>query len=270
LIGLAPSETSFGAMPRMMRRGASVAAALKHSKKKSGKKNPPNSSRSHKSNASHVRDDPLNDFLHNDPGDVEKTFGKRAALLQSIIASKNHDGKIVLGAPYNKDVIQQRRIDGLHHLVEARLERNSNYVSAFCLIVFFTVSIAVLVQQRDVATAYSVEGTVFNSVNGDLNMETMEITRSDEFYDWLEGLIGNVFSDPACGDGVCETPDEFPGFGRFGCIPDCGRYKKTTKVKVQLEDFFEYSKSQIGDFHPDSEKSSNWDMSGVPAITCTR
>ena len=72
---------------------------MKHSKKKSGKHHPPNSSRSHKSNASRVQDDPLNDFLHNDQRELEKTFGKRAALLQSIIVSKNHDGKVVLGAP---------------------------------------------------------------------------------------------------------------------------------------------------------------------------
>ena len=29
--------------------------------------------------------------------------------------------------------------------------------------------------------------------------------------------------DPACGDGLCESPFEFPSYGRFGCRADCGR-----------------------------------------------
>jgi len=103
----------------------------------------------------------------------------------------------------------------------------------------------------------------------------------------MDGFSG----DPTCGNGVCEYPDEYPGFGRFGCIPDCGRYNKTTLATVDLQDYFEYSKSVLGErffingtaecivtdlasgmcfgaqsgsrFHTDHGKASEWDMSQV-------
>lgn len=105
-------------------------------------------------------------------------------------------------------------------------------------------------------------------MKGDLEFEEFgvtrqELTRGDDFYGFVENIVGRTFSDPACGDGVCESPDEFPGFGRFGCIPDCGRYKKTTKATVKMEDFFQYSKSVASAFHPDNGKASEWDFSGI-------
>jgi hypothetical protein len=55
-------------------------------------------------------------------------------------------------------------------------------------------------------------------------------------------------------DGTCETPTEFPGFGRFGCIPDCGQYTKTTTLTINLQTFLQASKSD----------AIAWDLSGVP------
>lgn len=109
---------------------------------------------------------------------------------------------------------------------------------------------------------------MLEKLRGDLEFEEFgitrqELTRGDDFYDFVENIVSNTFSDPACGDGVCESPDEFPGFGRFGCIPDCGRYKKTTKATVKMEDFFEYSKSVLSAFHPDNGKMSEWDLSVI-------
>lgn len=35
-------------------------------------------------------------------------------------------------------------------------------------------------------------------------------------------LLFPLWNDPVCGDGVCSFPVEYPAFGRFGCIADCG------------------------------------------------
>lgn len=35
-------------------------------------------------------------------------------------------------------------------------------------------------------------------------------------------LLFPLWDDPVCGDGVCSFPVEFPAFGSFGCIADCG------------------------------------------------
>jgi len=39
---------------------------------------------------------------------------------------------------------------------------------------------------------------------------------------WLEATVSKVWTEPDCGDGVCEAPVEFPGYDRFGCKADCG------------------------------------------------
>jgi len=43
-----------------------------------------------------------------------------------------------------------------------------------------------------------------------------------------------VFTDPACGDGRCEAPWEFPAWGPFGCRADCGRNLNTTHMLVTV------------------------------------
>ena len=44
------------------------------------------------------------------------------------------------------------------------------------------------------------------------------------------------------GDGICSMPEEYAGFGRFGCIKDCGRFKNTTKIYINMQDFFDQVK----------------------------
>ena len=41
-------------------------------------------------------------------------------------------------------------------------------------------------------------------------------------WDWLQTLVAAVWADPQCGDGVCDAPQEMPGFGAHGCAADCG------------------------------------------------
>jgi hypothetical protein len=48
------------------------------------------------------------------------------------------------------------------------------------------------------------------------------------------------------GDGICSMPEEYPGFGRFGCIKDCGRFKNTTKIYISMQEFFDLVKAVDG------------------------
>lgn len=46
---------------------------------------------------------------------------------------------------------------------------------------------------------------------------------ANDVYDYINStFIQTVWADPVCGDGVCDRPIEFSGFGRFGCSIDCG------------------------------------------------
>jgi hypothetical protein len=52
------------------------------------------------------------------------------------------------------------------------------------------------------------------------------------------------------GDGICSMPEEYPGFGRFGCISDCGYFRNTTKIYISMQDFFDQVKTE-----------DSWDLS---------
>ena len=62
----------------------------------------------------------------------------------------------------------------------------------------------------------------------------------------LRTVTSVAFSDPVCGDGKCDTPDEYPGFGRFGCAKDCGQYKNTSSLVIHLEDIVQSSATELG------------------------
>jgi hypothetical protein len=68
--------------------------------------------------------------------------------------------------------------------------------------------------------------------------------------------------DPACGDGVCESPFEFSSYGRFGCRADCGRLTDTvenlTTIQVDITYNFNHPASSI----PSSELMSHatWNL----------
>jgi hypothetical protein len=54
-------------------------------------------------------------------------------------------------------------------------------------------------------------------------------------------------------DGRCDSPTEYPGFGRFGCIPDCGQYTKTTTLTIDFQSFLKSTKTD----------GLGWDLSNV-------
>ena len=66
---------------------------------------------------------------------------------------------------------------------------------------------------------------------------TGQLASGDDIYTWMtDTVISQTFSDPSCGDGVCDEPHEYAGFGRFGCIEDCGKYINTTSLTIRLRD----------------------------------
>jgi hypothetical protein len=61
---------------------------------------------------------------------------------------------------------------------------------------------------------------------------------AEDVYNYLnETFIQSVWADPVCGDGICDRPVEFEGFGRFGCSIDCGDMD-TVDVRFQFTTTF--------------------------------
>lgn len=51
-------------------------------------------------------------------------------------------------------------------------------------------------------------------------------------------VVRPAWTDPACGDGRCEAPWEFPAWGPFGCCPDCGQHPNTSRLLVSVSGDF--------------------------------
>lgn len=55
------------------------------------------------------------------------------------------------------------------------------------------------------------------------------------FYDWITATVKTIFTQKNCGDGTCDVPEEYPGFGPFGCISDCGVFQQRTPIRVNFK-----------------------------------
>ena len=139
-------------------------------------------------------------------------------------------------------------IDALLQMVDDKVSRASSYLRLFGTLFFFTAFVWLLYRSRDISTQYQVERSFLNLLQSTLPSQgSGGYTNSDggavgvlqaskDFYSLFSGLIvQTIFSDPICGDGVCDSPDEFPGFGRFGCSQDCGAYINTTTIQINLK-----------------------------------
>ena len=119
--------------------------------------------------------------------------------------------------------------------------------------------------QRDVTTTFEIEDSIMSglqatlpgrSQNGYINADRGSngvLSSKEEFYDWFGmHIVDKVYRDELCGNGLCEA-QEYAGFGRFGCIKDCGRYLNTTRIYVNVNDF----ESEVQKFWPSLTLTQN-------------
>lgn len=138
-------------------------------------------------------------------------------------------------------------------LAKAQIKRRRNYITLFGLLFFFGLYCTAILLQREGSAAYDVESRcalillnilvelqdsrlfLVNSVilsnimgslptisatsffNGGGPGSTGQLKTNADFYMWLnESVISLMFKDAICGDGICSSPEEVPGVGRFG------------------------------------------------------
>ena len=110
--------------------------------------------------------------------------------------------------------------------------RNVAYGRLLAFVSFIALLLAVLFLQRSSHASYEVHSTLAAGL-----LPPGPVAGLDDVYAWLRGLLGAVWRDPVCGDGVCESPFEFAQYGRFGCRADCGRLQDVqnlTALRVDL------------------------------------
>ena len=160
------------------------------------------------------------------------------------------------------------QVKGMIALVQARIRRSTAYRQLAGTCAFFLCFLMSLYLQQDVTRSYKVESSIINAVieklptmgqGGFQNTgpgSTGFLSSDKDFYAWMDkALVSQMFIDPVCGDGVCDSPEEYAGFGRFGCASDCGPYLQTTTITIELNDILAISASELG-----------WELSNDPAL----
>eukprot|EP00854_Cymbomonas_tetramitiformis_P013895 gene13895-16422_t len=122
------------------------------------------------------------------------------------------------------------------------VKRKGNYISMFSFIAFISFYFTLLFLQRRAFLAYDVTFTLSETVlpDGDHGGDKARtFTSTEQIYDWLHDLVSDVWTDPKCGDKMCEPPYEYASFGLSaednGCSPDCGANFLYTQVQVTVE-----------------------------------
>uniref|UniRef100_A0A7S0YX08 C2 domain-containing protein n=1 Tax=Hemiselmis tepida TaxID=464990 RepID=A0A7S0YX08_9CRYP len=194
-----------------------------------------------------VFEDPLNLFLNKN--DTETQSG-RVHELDNILKSRLSQGFFSLDGISRSQLKKELRVEELMVHVQNRIYRSERYLRFFSVLTFFAVFIIALFLQRNPSTAFSVESSFQQALLASLPVGeegSQFISGESDIYDWLDQKIfSQVFTDPQCGDGFCERDKgETAGFGRFGCIDDCGRYLKTTQLTIKLEDWVQSTKASL-------------------------
>lgn len=158
-------------------------------------------------------------------------------------------------------VAQKRRMDGLVELNNRRVQRNQDYAALLRITIFFFLLSSMVMVQRNAGDTFMATAPIVRTIQGDLDSEAFTISGPSEIYDFVENFAGSVLEDSKCGDGVCDQNEyEYPGFGRFGCQEDCGKYSKTSLITVQLDDFLAVSKNYN---QKATNPSDTWDLSNI-------
>jgi len=181
----------------------------------------------------------------------------RTRKIEGIIQTKMDSTTVALDNVRRKALKHEKQVEGLLAKVDERLARGTHYTNLLAITTFFVLYVVVLFLQRDATLAYSVEASYLDTIIRALP-DTGYINSEQDLYDWLQSdIIERVFVDPACGDGICAIPDEYPGFGRFGCQRDCGRYSKTSTITVNLLPYLNYTQDQSDILDP---TNTWWDL----------
>ena len=191
----------------------------------------------------------------------------RAKYLRFLKADKDGDGVLdedelqiaEEGEHRYQTILKLRK---LKVFLKDRLNVRSAYWAFMLYVTFLALYLGLLYQQADVESAYDVTSTI-EAVLLPKKEATDGIDKLYEdksaVFSWLRNTFGPVWSDPVCGDGECST-GEYPGFGRFGCIADCGTYSYLVPVEVQVKAVTYFTDDdRVADFM----EKTNWNL-------CTR
>lgn len=216
--------------------GAAIAAALQGRKKRDNMRDT-------------FMTEMLDDFFESESG---ASAADRSNKFKGITEGKLGGTTMAFDKHLKKSVKHEKQIDALMAKVGDRMSRSGNYNSFATILVFFILYVTAVMMQQDTPSSSAIQSAFQTTIIAGL--DGGQISSPDDLFDWLQAdIVDRGWDDPICGDGTCEWDgSEYPGFGRFGCIEDCGRYLFTTKITVDLQVLFNASAKML-----------DWDLSSV-------
>jgi hypothetical protein len=196
----------------------------------------------------------LRDFFEGESGE---SAAERARQMEDKTRAKLGGTTVAFESDHKKSVKHEKQIDGLLLQVQKRMSRSRNYNSLASIVFFASIYLVVVIMQNKDLQAHNAIQSAFQATilagllgasNGmGVDVSSGCVSSADTILDWLQtDFVDRAWDDPICGDGTCEWDgQEYPGFGRFGCIPDCGRYLFTTKITVDLQVLYNASSKAI-------------------------
>mmetsp|Transcript_10574 Transcript_10574/g.42685 ORF Transcript_10574/g.42685 Transcript_10574/m.42685 type:complete len:2274 (-) Transcript_10574:246-7067(-) len=165
---------------------------------------------------------------------------------------------------------QFARLKTLRKIKEAyvyRRNKKRDYMSLFLFSVFLGLYLGILYEQTQAESAYGIVWTMQNSIvpqNENTDEDQLVYSSKDNVFEWIKGTFAPIWADPKCGDGECSRQTEYPGFGKFGCIADCGPYPaeflSTLHIDIQPSYKVDETDAVMSDLGDKFLSESSWNL----------
>eukprot|EP00899_Mesostigma_viride_P021272 jgi/Mesvir1/29146/Mv18439-RA.2 len=131
-------------------------------------------------------------------------------------------------------------LGGLRERYRGVLRRRTQYVNLLSFVLFTAFYASILLYQRRAFLGYDIhKGLSYLLPSGGDGGTVSEFRSIARVHSWLDALVQDIWTDPICGNTVCDTPVEEPAYGRMGCQEDCGWREDLQQVTVDLSYIFD-------------------------------
>lgn len=131
-------------------------------------------------------------------------------------------------------------IQELYHKVKKSKLHTDNYLGLFGFIMLTSLYLAILYLQADSFRTYQVSTAHLGLLpDGADGTGGFVFSSTSEVFEWINNsIIQEIWQDASCGNGICERPDEYMAFGRFGCLSDCGANPNVSEIVMTISNDF--------------------------------
>ncbi|MEW5311378.1 MAG: hypothetical protein WDW38_003099 [Sanguina aurantia] len=150
----------------------------------------------------------------------------------------------------------QQVVRELYVRFEKQQQRWRDYRSLFSFLGFVSLFLAILYLQRSAGTAFM----VYSTIDSVVTPPQKSYQSTGDVYNWLNGVLTTVWTDPVCGDGVCEAPFEYASYSHFGCRADCGKLQNIQNLTtIQIDLYYDFT-HPVGSIPRDLMQQASWNL----------